>query len=68
MNFTEIEQLISFLDKSLSRGAGCDGTRRFIREWTLTRGHDPDDVFDFLERFGVGCDCEVLLNVEPMIW
>jgi len=52
----------------LARGAGCDGTHRFTREWASATGHDPDDVFDFVERHGGYCDCEVIFNVEPLTW
>jgi hypothetical protein len=58
------EELLTYLQERIAE-VGCDNTRRLTREW-LERGGWPVRPTEFaLIALGGGCDCEVVLNVEP---
>jgi hypothetical protein len=59
-----LEALISYLDERVSE-MGCDHTRRFCREWLAREGWPgPPTEFALIAQGG-GCDCEIVMNVEP---
>ena len=43
----------------------CDNTLRHTTEWARAAGVDQTRLRDSLIEFGGGCDCEVVLNIEP---
>jgi hypothetical protein len=59
-----LEALIDDVDKRV-RAAGCDHSRRFTREWLAQRGYPVYPSEFALIALGGGCDCEVVMNVEP---
>ena len=61
---SSLEALISWLDRAV-RDRGCDHTSRLCREW-LAQHNWPVALAEMalLAQRG-GCDCEVVLNVEP---
>jgi hypothetical protein len=59
-----LEELLSWLDEKC-QASGCDNTRRFTREWLQKRGLPVATTEFALLAQGGGCDCEVVLNVDP---
>ena len=60
----QLEILIDYLDESCERN-GCDGTVRNTRIW-LALNRLPVELTEMaLLSHGGGCDCEVVLNVDP---
>jgi len=59
-----LEALIGYVDGRV-RDAGCDNTRRFTREWLAREGWPVHPTEFALIAQGGGCDCEVVMNVEP---
>ena len=59
-----LEALQDFLDKRVSR-EGCDNTTRFTEEWLTTHHLPVASTLTALLAQGGGCDCEVVMNVEP---
>ena len=59
----ELEAMFDMLDVELPIN-GCDHSRRLTRAWLVSRGHDIEGVFAWLDANGGYCDCEVLANVE----
>jgi Protein of unknown function (DUF2695) len=59
-----LEELIHYIDERVSQ-LGCDHTRRFCREWLVREGWPgPPTEFALIAQGG-GCDCEIVMNVEP---
>ena len=54
--------LFAHLDQELA--AGCDHSLRFTRGYLLAHGLPEEVVLAWLLKYGGGCDCEVLANVE----
>ena len=59
----ELEAMFDMLDVELPL-KGCDHSRRLTKAWLVSRGHDVESVFAWLDEHGGYCDCEVLGNVE----
>ena len=59
-----LEALIDHVRARVSE-AGCDRTQRFTREWLGREGWPVPPTAFALIALGGGCDCEVVLNVEP---
>lgn len=60
----QLEALLDHLEQRLER-TGCDGTPRLTVEWIEGERMDRDRVLESLLELGGGCDCEVILNVDP---
>ena len=58
------ETLLEYLDKRI-RELGCDSTRRLTREWLAREGWPVHPTEFALIALGGGCDCEVVMNVQP---
>jgi Protein of unknown function (DUF2695) len=59
-----LQALIAFLDAEC-RADGCDNTLRLTRQWLVRHGHPAAATEFAIIAQGGGCDCEVVLNVEP---
>jgi len=46
---------------------GCDNTLRFAEIWAAKNGVDVIELYQFLNRHGGFCDCEVCLNVTELL-
>ena len=60
----QLEALLDHVAERLEE-SGCDHSPRFTEEWAEQNGVDEDQLLDGLLQFGGGCDCEMLMNVEP---
>jgi hypothetical protein len=60
---SELEAMFDMLDVELPI-QGCDHSRRLTQAWLVSRGHDVEGVFAWLDEHGGFCDCEALANVE----
>ena len=60
----QLVELVNHLDEWLADHA-CDGTLRETCAWSSARGLDPDAVRQDFADSGGGCDCEVVLNMDP---
>jgi Protein of unknown function (DUF2695) len=59
----QLDGLISYVDAQVRR-EGCNHTLRFSRQWIHSL-RLPDVTEMALLALGGGCDCEVVMNVEP---
>ena len=59
---SDLKALFDWLDETADDG--CDGTLRRTQEFLHERNLPEAAVTDWLLRYGGGCDCEVLANVE----
>ncbi len=64
MSEAQLAELVDHLDEWLQSNE-CDGTLAETLKWSEARGLDPDDVRSGFAEFGGGCDCEVVLNMDP---
>jgi hypothetical protein len=64
MSEAQLAELVDHLDEWLGDHA-CDGTLRETRAWSAARGLDEEAVQHGFAEFGGGCDCEVVLNMDP---
>jgi hypothetical protein len=55
--------MFDMLDVELRR-QDCDHSRRLTKAWLVSRGHNVDTVFAWLDDNGGFCDCEALANSE----
>ncbi|MGW6704543.1 DUF2695 domain-containing protein [Streptomyces sp. NPDC054956] len=60
----ELDDLLEHLEVSLA-DAECDHTLKFSRAWADSRSLAWPELESGLLAAGGGCDCEVLLNVDP---
>ena len=56
-------ELYDHLDEQLGE-QGCQDDLRLTEAFLTDHGCDADEVLEWLEDQGAGCDCEVLANVE----
>lgn len=47
--------------------AGCDRTRGIARRWLLTRQHDVEAMFAWLDTRNGFCDCQIANNVVQSV-
>jgi hypothetical protein len=64
MSAAQLAELVDHLDDWLSDHS-CDGTLAETLRWSAERGLDPEAVRTGFAEFGGGCDCEVVLNMDP---
>ena len=62
----ELKALFNYLDTQLESGE-CDNTLRHAHEYIRTHGLAAEAVVSWLEENGGYCDCEALVNAEPVI-
>ncbi len=60
----ELEALLDWLDERVQR-VGCQHDHRLTTEWLENKQVDSAVTTMALLARGGGCDCEVLLNVDP---
>jgi hypothetical protein len=60
----QLKALLDQLDERLPT-EGCDHSLRLTRAWAEENAVDPDALEQSVSEFGGGCDCEVLVNVDP---
>lgn len=56
-------ELFDYLDEQLGE-QGCLDNLRLTEAFLEEHGCDMEEVLDWLEDHGGGCDCEVLANIE----
>jgi hypothetical protein len=62
----ELKSMFDMLNIELPR-QGCDHSRRLTKAWLISRSHDVESVFTWLDDNGGFCDCEVLANSEQYV-
>jgi hypothetical protein len=60
----QLERLLDYLDPLIGE-RGCDGTLRGAMAWAEWEGVRQEALRTSLHDLGGGCDCEVVLNVDP---
>ena len=60
----QLESLLDYVDVELE-ATPCDHSLKHTMEWARAVGVDPIRLRDSLLEFGGGCDCEVVLNIDP---
>lgn len=64
LDYEELDALLDDLDETVS-SVGCDHTHKHTELWLEERRKDIPVVLIALISLGGGCDCEVVMNVEP---
>mgnify|MGYP000642043960 CR=1 FL=1 len=60
----ELEQLLDWLDEAVQE-TGCDHNYKLAKDWLSNKSVDAATTLMALMAKGGGCDCEIVLNVEP---
>ncbi len=60
----ELEELLDWLDEAVQK-RGCNHNYTLTREWLSNKLKDTSTTLAALMAKGGGCDCEIVLNVEP---
>lgn len=60
----ELEELLDWLDEALHE-TGCNHDYTLAKDWLSKRSVDTGATLMALMAKGGGCDCEIVLNVEP---
>ncbi len=60
----QLHELMDYIDIRI-RKDGCDNTLRWTEEWLSENSLPVSLTVGSLIALGGGCDCEVILNVEP---
>ena len=63
---TQLDTPREHLDAVVSAG-GCDRTHRATDAWAAGHGIALDRLHEGLEEYGGFCDCEVVMNVDPVV-
>ena len=63
---TQLDALREHLDTVVAAG-GCDRTHRATDAWAAGHGIALDRLHEGLEEFGGFCNCEVVMNVDPVV-
>ncbi len=63
---TQLDELRDHLDGVIAAG-GCDRTHRRTDAWAAGHGIALDRLHEGLEEYGGFCDCEVVMNVDPVV-
>ncbi len=63
---TQLDALREHLDAVIAAG-GCDRSHRATDAWAAGHGIALDRLHEGLEEFGGFCDCEVVMNVDPVV-
>jgi hypothetical protein len=63
---TQLDALREHLDAVIT-AAGCDRTHRATDAWAAGHGIALDRLHEGLEEYGGFCDCEVVMNVDPVV-
>lgn len=66
MSTEQIQALAGFLMANLAGPADCSNRMTLTTEWLRRNGLDVEVTLRWLQLHGAFCDCEVLLNVEPL--
>ncbi|NIB44799.1 DUF2695 domain-containing protein [Pseudomaricurvus alkylphenolicus] len=61
---TELEDLLDWLDEAVQE-RGCNHDYTLSKEWLSNNSADTATTLMALMAKGGGCDCEIVLNVEP---
>lgn len=61
----QLGDLVDFVDARVS-AEGCDHTLRFTERWATGHHVSWDRLAEGLEEFGGYCDCEVVMNCDPV--
>ena len=56
-------ELFEYLDRLLGE-QGCQDDFRFTEGFLKAHDCDIDEILEWLEDHGAGCDCEILANIE----
>lgn len=66
----ELDDLLTLMEwlNAQCLAHGCDDSRRHTRRWLAEHGHPVATTELALLTQGAGCDCEVLLNVDPAVY
>jgi hypothetical protein len=62
----QLDALREHLDAVIAAG-GCDRTHRATDAWATGHGIALDRLHEGLEEYGGFCDCEVVMNVDPVV-
>lgn len=62
----QLDDLLTYVEAEVEI-AGCDHSLRATRAWAVANEIDPEVLAKSLEHFGGYCDCEVVLNVGPVL-
>jgi len=60
----DLEELLDWLDEEV-QGKGCNHDYTLAKEWLVNKSVDTATTLMALMAKGGGCDCEIVLNVEP---
>ncbi len=64
LEYDELEDMLDWLDEELQK-KGCNHDYTLAEEWLANQSVDSATTLMALMAKGGGCDCEIVLNVEP---
>ncbi|MDJ0940351.1 MAG: DUF2695 domain-containing protein [Woeseiaceae bacterium] len=69
----QLDELINFIDRTANTpdasgsAPGCDHTLRFAERWAAENDVDVIELYQFVNRHGGFCDCEICFNVSNLL-
>ncbi len=64
LSVDQLKDLLNYLESEIPK-AGCDHTTNISSKWLKQHGFPRTHTLMACLALGGGCDCEILLNVEP---
>ena len=73
ISLEQLDSLASYVDSaahtpdSSGKAPGCDHTFKYAEKWAIENQVDTIELYQFLNRHGGFCDCEICFNVTQLL-